>query len=454
MAYPSALLESEELSEQLPFSAEAEQSVLGAMLIEPSCISTVLQYVSTAECFYRPQHRQMFGIMLQMFTMGENIDFITVLEAIKAGRVFASDEDAKVYLTQLVQIVPTTANIESYAQIVQEKHYIRSLMYAARDILEMGRDPQTEAKMLLDSAEHKIFSIRQGREAGGLIPVEEIILSTYDQLQRLSGDDREQYSGLSSGFSQLDSITTGLNKSDLILIAARPAMGKTAFALNIATNVATKSKKAVAVFSLEMSREQLVLRVLAAVASIQSQKLRQGTLSAKDWERLALSAQMLSASPMLIDDTPGITVAEMKAKLRRVKDLGLVVIDYLQLMSSGRRIENRVQEVSEITRSLKIMAKELNVPIITLSQLSRGPDSRSDHRPMLSDLRESGSIEQDADIVMFLYRDAYYDRDSAEQNIAECIVSKNRHGETDTVELGWEGQYTRFTTLERFRNDG
>lgn len=445
--------ESDMFSSELPFSAEAEQSVLGAMLIEPTCISTVLQYITSPECFYRPQHKQLFSIMMQMFTMGGNIDFITVLEEAKAQRVFVADDDAKVYLTQLVQIVPSTSNIESYAQIVQEKHYVRSLIYAAKDIIEMGRDSQVEAKTLLDSAEQKIFSIRQGREAGGLIPVEEIILSTYDQLQRLSGDEKDEYTGTPSGFSQLDSITTGLNKSDLILLAARPAMGKTAFAINIATNVATKSKKAVAIFSLEMSREQLVLRVLSSEASIQSQKLRVGSLSSEDWERLALSAQRLSASPMFIDDTPGVTVAEMKAKLRRVRGLGLVVIDYLQLMSSGRRIDNRVQEVSEITRSLKIMAKELNVPIITLSQLSRGPDARSDHRPMLSDLRESGSIEQDADIVMFLYRDAYYNRDSADQNVAECIVSKNRHGETDTVELGWEGKYTRFTTLERFRNE-
>ncbi|MCI8622396.1 MAG: replicative DNA helicase [Provencibacterium sp.] len=446
-------LDPDAMTQELPFSAEAEQSVLGAMLIEPACIPSVLQYVSSPDCFYRPQHKQLFGILLQMFTVGANIDLITVLEEAKAQRIFASDEDAKVYLTQLAQIVPSVANIESYALIVQEKHYIRSLVYAAKDIVEMSHDPQIDAKTLLDNAEHRIFSIRQGREAGGLVPIEEIILSTYDQLQRLSGDERAEYTGIPSGFSQLDQITTGLNKSDLILLAARPAMGKTAFALNIASNVATKAKRPVAIFSLEMSREQLVLRVLSSEASIQSQQLRTGTLSGGDWERLALSAQMLSSSPIYIDDTPGITVAEMKAKLRRVRDLGLVVIDYLQLMSSGRRIENRVQEVSEITRSLKIMAKELNVPIITLSQLSRGPDSRSDHRPMLSDLRESGSIEQDADIVMFLYRDAYYNRDSADQNIAECIVAKNRHGETDTVGLGWEGQFTRFTTLERFRNE-
>ena len=449
----TAVFDSDLISSELPYSAEAEQSVLGAMLIEPSCISTVLQYITSPECFYRPQHRELFSIMLQMFTVGENIDFITVLEKARAQSVFASEEDAKVYLTQLVQIVPSISNVESYAVIVQEKYYVRSLMYAAKDVIGMARDPQVDAKTLLDNAEHKIFSIRQGREASGLVPIEEVILATYDQLQRLSGDEKDEYTGTPSGYSQLDAITTGLNKSDLILLAARPAMGKTAFALNIATNVAARAKKPVAIFSLEMSREQLVMRVLSSEASIQSQLLRTGSLSSSDWERLALSAQMLSSSPIYIDDTPGITVAEMKAKLRRVRDLGLVVIDYLQLMSSGRRIDNRVQEVSEITRSLKIMAKELNVPIITLSQLSRGPDSRSDHRPMLSDLRESGSIEQDADIVMFLYRDAYYDRDSTEQNVAECIVAKNHHGETDTVQLGWEGQFTRFTTLERFRNE-
>lgn len=440
-----------EEAEQLPFSAEAEQSVLGAMLLEPSCISTVLEYISTPDCFYRPQHKQIFSILLQMFTMGESIDLITVLEAVKGQQVFASDEDARVYLTQLVQIVPSIANVESYAQIVQEKHYIRSLMFAARDVIDMAHDPQIDAKTLLDTAEHKIFSIRQGREATGLVPIEEVILSTYDQLQHLAGEDRAEYMGIPSGYSALDAVTAGLNRSDLILLAARPAMGKSAFALNIATNVAARGKKPVAIFSLEMSREQLVQRVLSSEASIQSQLLRTGELSTQDWERLALSAQMLASSPIFIDDTPGITVAEMKAKLRRIRDLGLVIIDYLQLMSTGRRIENRVQEVSELTRSLKIMAKELNVPILTLSQLSRGPDSRSDHRPLLSDLRESGSIEQDADIVLFLYRDAYYNRDSADQNVAECIVAKNRHGETETVQLGWESSYTRFTTLERFR---
>lgn len=442
---------SDMMSAPLPYHMEAEQSVLGAVLIDSTCLPRVLEYISP-DCFYRQQHKGLFSIMLTMFTTAQPIDFVTVLEQAQNQSVFSSDQEAKVYLTQLVQMVPSTSNIEAYARIVQEKFYIRSLMFAAKDIIEMAGDGAVDARTLLDSAEQKIYDIRKGRDVSGLIRIDEIIMQAYDELQKLSGEDRAEHMGIPTGYSHLDRIITGLNRSDLILIAARPAMGKTAFALNIATNVATKSNKAVAVFSLEMSREQLVQRVLSSEARIEGQALRTGTLKADDWERIALSAQLLSKAPMYIDDTPGMTVAEMKAKLRRIPDLGVVIIDYLQLMSSGRRIENRVQEVSEMTRSLKIMAKELNVPVITLSQLSRGPDSRTDHRPVLSDLRESGSIEQDADLVMFLYRDAYYNKESEEQNVAECIVSKNRHGETDTVKLVWDGKYTRFSTLERFRD--
>lgn len=442
---------SELLSAPLPYSMEAEQSVLGAVLIDASCLPRVLEYISP-DCFYRQQHKAVFSIMLTMFTSAQPIDFITVLEQAQAQDVFATDQEAKVYLTQLVQLVPSVSNVEAYARIVQEKFYIRSLVFAAKDIIDMSSDGMIDARTLLDAAEQKIYDIRKGRDVGGLVRIDEIIMSTYDELQKLSGEDRAEHVGISTGFSYLDRITTGLNKSDLIILAARPAMGKTAFALNIATNVAVRAQKTVAIFSLEMSKEQLVQRVLSSEARIEGQQLRTGTLKADDWERIALSAQMLSKSPMYIDDTPGMTVAEMKAKLRRVKDLGLVVIDYLQLMSSGRRIENRVQEVSEMTRSLKIMAKELDVPVITLSQLARGPDSRTEHRPVLSDLRESGSIEQDADLVMFLYRDAYYNKESEDQNLAECIVAKNRHGETDTVRLVWDGRYTRFSTLERFRD--
>ena len=412
-------------TQQLPYSLEAEQSVLGAILIDPACITRVMEYIKP-ESFYRPQHQELFSVLTRMFVSSQTIDFITVLEMAKREGIFDTDEDAKIYLTQLAQIVPSTANVESYAKIVQEKSYIRSLILASQKVIDLSRDGSTDARTLLDMAEQSIFDIRQGRDASGLTRIDEIILQTYDRLQKLSGEDKEQYMGLPTGFAALDSIITGLNRTDLILVAARPGMGKTAFGLNIAANVATKTGKQVAVFSLEMGKEQLVTRLLSSEALIQSGSLRTGNLKPDDWVKLAMSAQVLSQAPIYIDDTPGITVAEMKAKLRRFRDLGLVVIDYLQLMSTGKRSENRVQEVSEITRSLKIMAKELNVPVITLSQLSRGPESRTDHRPMLSDLRESGSIEQDADIVMFLYREAYYNRECEEQNTAECIVAKNR----------------------------
>ncbi|MEG0017494.1 MAG: replicative DNA helicase, partial [Hydrogenoanaerobacterium sp.] len=384
---------------QMPYNLEAEQSVLGAILIEPLCITRVLEFVKP-ESFYRPQHTGLFSALLRMFTSGKPIDIVTVLDEVNSDEVFASEQDAKIYLTQLVQVVPSTANVESYAQIVQEKYFVRCLITAARDIIENSRDVSYDAKTLLDTAEQRIFEIRQGRESHGLQRISEIIVSAYDRLQKLSGADKSEYLGVPSGFTMLDNAITGLNKSDLILLAARPAMGKTAFALNIAANVAKKGKT-VAVFSLEMSKEQLVQRVLSSEARVQSNLLRTGNLATDDWTRLAEAAEILSKLPLYIDDSTGITIAEMKARLRRMKDLGLVIIDYLQLMSSGRRTENRVQEVSEMTRSLKIMAKDLDVPVITLSQLSRGPEMRGldARRPVLSDLRESGSIEQDADLV-------------------------------------------------------
>lgn len=433
---------------QMPYSLEAEQSVLGAVLVEPPCISRVLELLKP-ESFYRRQHVELFGIMVRMFTSGKPIDVVTVLSEAIGDEVFQTEGEAKLYLTQLVQVVPSVANVESYAQIVQEKYYVRCLITAARDIIENSRDASYDAKTLLDSAEQRIYEIRQGRESRGLQRISEIIVTAYDNLQRLSGAEKDEYLGVPTGFTQLDNAITNLNKSDLILLAARPAMGKTAFALNIATNVAKKGKT-VAVFSLEMSKEQLVQRVLSSEAKVQSNLLRTGNLATDDWTRLAEAAEILSKVPLYIDDSTGITIAEMKARLRRMKDLGLVVIDYLQLMSSGKRSENRVQEVSEMTRGLKILAKDLDVPVITLSQLSRGPEMRGldARRPVLSDLRESGSIEQDADLVMFLYRDAYYNKDTEDVNIAECIIAKNRHGETDTVKLVWDGQYTLFSNPE------
>ena len=438
--------------ENLPYSIEAEQSVLGALILEPSKMSDVMKYLSV-DSFYRQQHKEIYSALVEMYTTAVPIDVITVIEIIKSKNIFATQEDARIYISELAQLLPTVSHVETYAQVVREKYYLRTLIKTAQDIIETSSDPSANAGNVLDIAEQKIFDIRQGKETTGLVRISNVIYDLYEQLQKLSGEDKKDYSGLSSGFSALDNITTGLNKSDLLLIAARPAMGKTSFALNIATYVA-QSNKSVAIFSLEMSKEQLVSRILSSDAMVQGTKLRTGNLSTDEWKKLAISAQCVSKIPMYIDDTSGITVAEMKAKLRRVKDLGLVVIDYLQLMTTGRRNDNRVQEVAEITRGLKIMAKELDVPVITLSQLSRGPDSRSDHRPMLSDLRESGSIEQDADIVLFLYRDEYYDPNSEDKGLAECIVSKNRHGETGTVKLCWDGEFTRFRTQELFRNEG
>ena len=438
---------------QLPYNLEAEQSVLGAVLVDPSCFPLVLENLRP-EVFYRPQHQQMFEVMTAMFNMGETLDFITILDAVKREGVFQTDEDAKIYLTNLVQVVPSSANVEAYCRIVQEKYYVRRLILASREIIDMAQDAQSESELLLDSAEQRIFEIRQGRNTGAFKHVRTAIIETYETLQRLSGDERDKYKGLSTGYPALDRVITGLNKSDLILIAARPGMGKTSLALNIAENVATKSDKTVAIFSLEMSSEQLAQRLLSSQASIEGKALRTGELSGDDWTRIAMASQALSKADIYLDDTPGITIGEMKAKLRRLKKVDLVIIDYLQLMSSGRRIENRVQEVSELTRNLKIMAKELDVPVITLSQLSRGPESRSDHKPMLSDLRESGSIEQDADIVLLLYREDYYAREDAEErNVANCDVAKNRHGEVGVVKLGWDNRYTRFTNLEFSRTE-
>ena len=435
------------------FNLEAEQSVLGAILIDPACLSDVMAYLSV-DSFYRPQNKELYAIILRMFSSGQPIDFVTVLNEAIADRVFESEGDAKVYLAELAQIVPSVANVTAYAKIVQEKHYLRRLVDVASGIIQNAQEGVSNPSELLDMAEQQIFEIRQGRDAKGLRRIEEVIVGVYDHLQKLSGEDKEQYLGIRSGFTGIDHILTGLNKSDLLLVAGRPGMGKTSFALNICEHVAMRAGKRSVIFSLEMSAEQLVQRMLSSQASISSYALRTGTLSPDEWVRLASSADLLSRSPILIDDATDVTVASMKAKLRRVPDLGLVVIDYLQLMSGRRRTDNRAQEISEITRGLKTLAKEFDVPVICCSQLSRATEGRQDRRPVLSDLRESGSIEQDADVVMFIYRDAYYNRESEEQNIAECIVAKNRHGETGSVKIGWNGEFTRFSNLEFYRDEG
>ena len=441
-------------SQAMPFSLEAEQSVLGALMLDSQRLPAVMELLKP-EYFYRPQHQDLYAVMVRMFTMGEAIDPVTVLESARRESIFETPEDAKIYLTQLAQTVPGTQEerVRAYAVIIQEKYYLRSLIAVAREVTDNAFDPQADAKELLNLAEQRIYDIRQGREVSSIQPLSKVLVETYDHLQRISGEDRKEYLGLSTGYKRLDEVITGLNKSDFILIAARPGVGKTAFALNIASNVAKQSGKAVAIFSLEMSREQLAQRLLSAEALVELQKLLTGSLTEADWVNIARATQTLAASKIYVDDNAVTTVAEIKAKLRRIKDLGLVVIDYLQLMTSGRNIQNRVQEVSEMTRNLKLMAKELNIPVITLSQLSRSIESRSEHKPMLSDLRESGSIEQDADIVMFLHREALYN-DQESVNDAKCIVAKNRHGETGSINLYWDGQFTRFSSVEYGREPG
>ena len=432
---------------ELPYSLEAEQTILGAILIDASVLSIVLEKVKP-DSFFNEQHRALFQIMLQMFTSGEKADIITVLNAAMAEHIFDTAAEGRAYLGALVNLVPSVANIESYCNIVAEKYYIRSLAFVARSILQDIQTGEQDAQMLMDAAEQRIFDIRKGKDTQGLVKLGDAICEAYDHIGKIAGPDKEKYIGARTGFKYLDTITSGLNKSDLILIAARPGMGKTSFAMNIAANVARRGDREVAVFSLEMSKEQLATRLLSTEALVDSNKLRSGFLTNDDWVRLATSAGVLSGLPMYIDDTAGITAQQIKAKLRRMKNVGLVVIDYLQLMTSTLRTDNRVLVISEITRQLKIMAKELDIPVILLSQLSRGPESRNDKRPMLSDLRESGSIEQDADIVLFLYRDAYYNKESPTPNISECIIAKNRHGETGTVQMVWDGQFTRFSNME------
>ena len=429
---------------ELPHSIEAEQSVLGAIISDPQVLSDVIELIKP-EYFYNEQHKALYSIMLQMNSMSLPVDIVTVLNEAEKQHIFESPAEGRRYLAEIGNLLPSTANIESYCKIVADKYFLRSLSYVARSILEEVQSGEQDAQLLLDAAEQKIYDIRQGRDVRGLVPLSEAISEAYDRLGKISGPDKDKYVGARTGFTLLDSITSGLNKSDLIIIAARPGMGKTSFAMNIATNVARRAEKEVVTFNLEMSKEQIATRILSTEALVESNTLRNGRISGDDWVKLATSAGYLSTLPLYIDDTASMTVQKMKAKLRRTKNLGLVIIDYLQLMESTSRSDNRVTVISEITRQLKVMAKELNVPVILLSQLSRAVESRTDKRPMLSDLRESGSIEQDADIVLFLYRDAYYNKESQRQNISECIVAKNRHGETGTVELIWDGQYTRFS---------
>ena len=435
------------LSRQMPQSTEAEQAVIGSMLIDPECVPTVIEQLRP-EDFYIEENRHIFETIYSMFNHAMRIDAVTVLDQLKSAG-FYDEAGGRAYLMQLMELTPTSAGVREYASIVRDKSMLRAIATAGAEIERLALSEEGSASELAELAEQKIYNVRQGREIKGLSHIKSVIMDLYEQLDERSRSDSD-ISGISTGFKDLDYALTGLNKSDLILVAARPGMGKTAFALNIALNAAKACKKDVVVFQHEMSKDQLASRFLASEALIESQKLKTGNLGEDDWIKIARATNALAKTRIYVDDNPAITVAEIKAKCRRLGDgLGLIVIDYLQLMQSGKRNDNRTQEVAEISRSLKIMAKELNVPVVCLSQLSRAAEQRADKKPMLSDLRESGAIEQDADIVMFIYRDDYYNDESEHKNVAEIIIAKNRHGATGSVYLQWIGQYTTFSSQDR-----
>lgn len=440
----SPLRLSEVLGKELPYSLEAEQAVIGGVLLEKKVIPDVIDSVRP-EYFYNELNREIYSVILRLFAASVTPDVVSVLNECVTAGVFQTNAMAKTYLTKIMESTPWISNIKSYCKILEEKYLVRSLMNAAADIIDMANEGSEDAQTMLDSAEQKIYDIRQGKDTQGLTRLESVVIEVYDRLMQITGPEGDQHKGAATGFKQLDAVTTGLNKTDLIILAARPAMGKSAFALNIAVNACRATNKQVVIFSLEMSNEQVASRILASEALVNNSDLRTGKLSQEDWSKLADGTERLVNLPLYLDESAGITVPAMKAKLRRMNNLGLVVIDYLQLMSSPNKHTNRVTEVTEITRQLKLMAKELQVPVIALSQLSRSSEKRDDKRPMLSDLRESGSIEQDADIILFLYRDAYYEKNTEDQSSAQCIVAKNRHGETKTVDLVWRGEYTLFT---------
>ena len=442
------------LMRAMPHSPEAEQAVLGSMLIDADCVKDVMDKLQP-EDFYLRQNREIFETIYTMFIYSKPIDGVTVAGEMEKNGLYT--DTTRSYLLQLMEVTPTSANVMEYVRIVRDKALQRAVALAAADITAMVQDGAGSASDMLESAEQKIYAIRRGRSAQNMVPISVVLQDVMGHLAELTANGGSTLPGLSTGFSTVDGKINGLNKSDLLLLAARPGMGKTSMALNVALAAAKESGKTVAIFSLEMSREQLVTRLIAAEGLVENTRLTTGNLRESDWVKIAEAASTLSRTDIRIDDNPLLTVADMNAKCRRLDNLGLVVIDYLQLMTSagGKSYsgENRQQAVSDISRMMKIMAKELQVPVLCLSQLSRANEKREDKRPMLSDLRESGAIEQDADIVMFLYRDDYYNEDSEKRNIAECIVAKNRHGETGKVELRWMPDYTAFGTLEKRYGD-
>ena len=443
-----------ELGKVPPHDLEAEQAIIGSMLTDRDAVISAIEILKE-EDFYREDNKAIYTAILNLYNRAEPIDIITVKSELESmGKL--EQVGGLEYLAELPEKVPTTANAMKYIKIVEEKSTLRRLIKTANEIIELGYSPTEDVEDIMEGAEKKIFNIMQEKNQKGYAPIKDVLVESFTKLEELY-NRKQHITGVPSGFTELDYRTAGFHGSELILIAARPAMGKTAFALNIATNAAVKANVPVAVFSLEMSKEQLVNRILCSESMVDSNKVRTGKLEEDDWTKLAGAIGPLSEAEIFIDDTPGINITEIRAKCRKLKlekNIGMVVIDYLQLIQgSNKRGGSREQEISEISRSLKILAKELDVPVMALSQLSRAAEQRPDHRPMLSDLRESGAIEQDADIVMFLYRDDYYNQDSDKKDIAEIIIAKHRGGSTGTVELLWLGSYTKFVNLERRFDD-
>lgn len=443
----------------MPFSMEAEQSVLGAILLEPSCLDIVTEILPRAEYFYAVNNQMIYSVMLELFTLSLPVDFITVLEKLKENEAF-DEATGKVYLTHLAQLVPSIGNVAAYANIVRNKYDVRTLMQAARGILDDANEGTEDSALLLDMAEQRIYDIRKGKNRDGLKPVKEVLLETFARLDLLNSPDREKYRGSPTGIGELDALITGLNRSDLIILAARPGVGKTSFGLNIARHASVAKGRRVAFFSLEMGREQLASRLLSGEARIEGTRMRTGELSESDWVKLVEAGDILSKAELYLNDNPSVTVLNIKDQVRRLGKVDLIIVDYLQLMSGTRRTDNRVNEITEITRNLKVMAKELDVPVIAMSQLRRPTERTKDHRPGLSELRDSGSIEQDADVVIFLHREAYNVTSEGGEvtedmdiHAAEIIVAKNRHGATDSISVHWDPEYMRFTSREVIRHE-
>ena len=431
-----------------PHSIEAEQSVLGAIIMDHEAV-VIASEILKPQDFYRPDHQQIFAAIMELYTSGSPIDLVTIQDKLVQKGILEQIGGLP-YIAELANTVPTSAHIKQYAQIVEEKAVLRRLIKASQEITAKSYEGDEKIDNIMGYAEKQIFDIIQNKHTEDFTHINEIVIESIDKIE-YAHHSKGGVTGVSTGFIDLDYKTAGLQPSDLILVAARPSMGKTAFALNIIQAAGVKSGKSVAVFSLEMSKDQLVSRMLCAEAMVDSQKTRTGALEKEDWDRLARAIPNLASSSIYIDDTPGISVMEMRAKCRRLKlekGLDLIMIDYLQLMSGNSKGDSRQQEISEISRSLKALAREMNAPVIALSQLSRACEARADHRPMLSDLRESGAIEQDADVVMFLYRDEYYNPDTDKKNVGEVIIAKQRNGPTGTVELVWLGQYTKFANMQ------